>query len=200
MKNELSKAERTRRFIIETTSPIFNKNGYAGTSMSDLTGATGLTKGSIYGNFDNKEEVAAAAFEFNTFKIRKAVQERMDKAQTYHDKLMVYATVYHSFNLDIFPEGGCPILNTAVDADDTNPRLKAMVQKSINNWIKRIEDLIQEGINAGEFAPQNNIKQKALSIIALIEGGIMLAKALDKPVYLDSVLQTVSRMVTELKA
>jgi AcrR family transcriptional regulator len=56
MDKTLSKAGRTRQFIIETTAPIFNTKGYEGTSMSTLTEATGLTKGSIYGNFENKEE------------------------------------------------------------------------------------------------------------------------------------------------
>ena len=59
------KAEQTTRFIISTVAPIFNKNGYYGTSMSDITAATGLTKGAIYGNFKNKEDLAFAAFEFN---------------------------------------------------------------------------------------------------------------------------------------
>lgn len=45
------KSERTRQFIIEKVAPIFNRKGYAGTSLSDLTEATGLTKGAIYGNF-----------------------------------------------------------------------------------------------------------------------------------------------------
>ena len=61
----LSKAERTKRFIIKKSAPIFNKKGYAGTSLSDLTQATGLTKGSIYGNFKNKDEVAVCAFQHN---------------------------------------------------------------------------------------------------------------------------------------
>ena len=61
----MSKAERTRQFIIEKTAPIFNEKGYAGTSINDLTEATGLTKGSIYGNFENKDEVALAAFDYN---------------------------------------------------------------------------------------------------------------------------------------
>ena len=60
-----TKAERTRNFIIEKTAEIFNRKGYAGTSMSDITEATGLTKGSIYGNFENKEDVALAVFEYN---------------------------------------------------------------------------------------------------------------------------------------
>lgn len=43
----MTKAEKTRNFIVEKTAPIFNMKGYAGTSLNDITAATGLTKGSI---------------------------------------------------------------------------------------------------------------------------------------------------------
>ncbi|WP_420148583.1 TetR/AcrR family transcriptional regulator, partial [Spirosoma sp.] len=98
MKNDLSKAERTRQYIIETTAGIFNTKGYAGTSLSDLTEATGLTKGSIYGNFGSKEEVALACFDYNLSKINQAILHRLSEETTYYQKLMVYAQVYHSFN------------------------------------------------------------------------------------------------------
>ncbi|WEA03284.1 TetR/AcrR family transcriptional regulator [Mucilaginibacter sp. SJ] len=199
MENELSKAERTRQFIIERTASIFNKKGYAGTSLSDLTGATGLTKGSIYGNFKNKEEVAAEVFDYNSAKVRNQVQERIQKAKTYHDKLLVYAQVYHSFSRGDFPAGGCPILNTAVDADDTNPLLKDKAAKAVVRWKTRIETLITEGIETGEFKPGIDITEVALSMIALIEGGIMIAKVTDTPANLDTVLKRVNKLVDELK-
>jgi TetR/AcrR family transcriptional regulator, transcriptional repressor for nem operon len=91
---ELSKAERTRAFIIESTAEIFNKKGYAGTSLSDLTEATNLTKGSIYGNFENKEEVALAVFDYNCAKISQVIQEQINKAETFHDKLIVEVAQY----------------------------------------------------------------------------------------------------------
>ncbi|WPV00431.1 TetR/AcrR family transcriptional regulator [Mucilaginibacter sp. cycad4] len=199
MENELSKAERTRQFIIERTAAIFNKKGYAGTSLSDLTGATGLTKGSIYGNFKNKEEVAAEVFDYNSAKVRNQVQERIQKAKTYHDKLLVYAQVYHSFSRGDFPAGGCPILNTAVDADDTNPLLKDKAARAVVRWKTRIETLVTEGIEAGEFKPGIDTTEVALSMIALIEGGIMIAKVTDTPANLDTVLKTVNKLVDELK-
>lgn len=199
MENELSKAERTRQFIIERTASIFNKKGYAGTSLSDLTGATGLTKGSIYGNFKNKEEVAAEVFDYNSAKVRNQVQERIQKAKTYHDKLLVYAQVYHSFSRGDFPAGGCPILNTAVDADDTNPLLKDKAAKAVVRWKTRIETLVTEGIEAGEFKPGIDTTEVALSMIALIEGGIMIAKVTDTPANLDTVLKRVNKLVDELK-
>ena len=61
----LSKAEVTTKYILETVAPIFNQKGYAATSMDDITRATGLTKGAIYGNFKNKETLAIEAFKKN---------------------------------------------------------------------------------------------------------------------------------------
>ncbi len=134
MKNEISKAERTRQLIIEKTAGIFNTKGFAGTSLSDLTDATGLTKGSIYGNFENKEEVALACFDYNLAKINTAVQRLVSEAGSFTDKLLVYTQAYHSLTGIDFPEGGCPILNTAIDADDTNNLLKDRAAKAILAW------------------------------------------------------------------
>jgi AcrR family transcriptional regulator len=72
-----TKAERTTAFIIETVAPVFNKHGYVGTSMSDLTDATNLTKGALYGNFENKEALALAAFEYNRSLLLTAIDEHL---------------------------------------------------------------------------------------------------------------------------
>ena len=86
----MSKAERTRQFIIEKTAPIFNSKGYAGTSLNDIVDATGLTKGSIYGNFGNKDEVAIAAFEYNFGNITNYIAIRIRERESAIDKLLVY--------------------------------------------------------------------------------------------------------------
>lgn len=199
MESVLSKAERTKKFIIESTASIFNVKGYAGTSMSDLTEATGLTKGSIYGNFENKEEVALAAFDYNLSKIKSVVNLKISKSVSYHDKLMVYAQVYHSFKGDVFPIGGCPVLNTSVEADDTHTLLKEKAAKAIAEWKKNIVELIEAGVNACEFKTGQDTDQTALSMIALIEGGIMIAKVTDSSVNLSKILKTVEQLILGLK-
>jgi TetR/AcrR family transcriptional repressor of nem operon len=200
MNNALSKSERTRQFIIESTAWIFNTKGYAGTSVADLTETTQLTKGSIYGNFKNKEEVALAAFDYNITRIKKTIGERISEAESYHDKLMVYARVYHSFMGEPFPKGGCPVLNTAIEADDTHFLLKAKAADAIYNWKDNILSLIKEGIRAGEFTAGVESGQLAYSIIALIEGGMMIAKVTDTPSHLDTILKTVEMLILQLKA
>jgi len=200
MESNLSKSERTRNFIVETSSAIFNKKGFAGTSMSDLTEATGLTKGSIYGNFENKEEVALAVFDFNYAKINSIIRSRISKAKTCFDKLMVYAQVYDRFSSNAFPEGGCPILNTAVEADDTHGGLKAKAAEAILGWKKNIIGLLEEGVESGEFRKDFDASQIALSIIALIEGGIMIAKVTGNQTSLDKILKTVKLLLEQIKA
>lgn len=200
MENKLSKADRTRQYIIETTAGIFNTKGYAGTSMSDITEATGLTKGSIYGNFGNKEEVALAVFDYNHGKVSNVIQQRIQAAKTYHDKLMVYAQIYDQYTRSTyFPTGGCPILNTAVEADDTNSLLKDRAAKAIQRWKRNVQDLIQGGIDAGEFKEGLDVQRLALSIIAMIEGGIMISKVTNSQVCLDKIMNTVELFISDMK-
>ena len=53
----------TRQNIIEKSLQIFSVKGYYNTSVSDIMGATGLTKGGLYAHFDSKEEIWNAAYE-----------------------------------------------------------------------------------------------------------------------------------------
>jgi AcrR family transcriptional regulator len=197
MEKELSKAERTRQFIIEKTAVVFNKKGYAGTSLSDLTEATGLTKGSIYGNFENKEDVALAVFDFNSCRTSDRIKQLVVKETTFYNKLLVYTKVYSSSALA--ERGGCAILNTAVEADDTNSLLKDRAAKAILKWKKNIVELIQGGITADEFKADIDVNQTALSMIALIEGGIMIGKVTNSQANFDRILETVKQLIDEMK-
>jgi AcrR family transcriptional regulator len=195
---ELSKAERTRNYIIETTAGIFNTKGYAATSMSDITEATGLTKGSIYGNFENKDEVALAVFDHNYNKVWALTQQQLQAVPMYYDKLMVFARLYSEYS-NCFPNGGCPILNTAIEADDTHPWLREKAAGAIQKWKKTIEDIIKKGIQAGEFKEGMDHSQLALSMIALIEGGIMISKVTNSPGNLKKVLNTVAMLINGIR-
>ncbi|HEY4065082.1 MAG TPA: TetR/AcrR family transcriptional regulator [Puia sp.] len=194
----MSKAERTRQLIVEKTAPIFNTKGFAGTSISDMTEATGLTKGSIYGNFANKDEVALAAFDHNLQKLSGAIGAEVAKQDTARAKLLVYVKVYDSFLKYPFPIGGCPILNTTTEADDTHPPLKSKVNDAIVGWKDRLVGIIEKGIENKEFKKGINAEQIALTLIALIEGAILITKATGKLNYRKAVMSSAEKMIMEL--
>ncbi|MCD0471442.1 TetR/AcrR family transcriptional regulator [Flavobacterium sp. JAS] len=196
----MSKAERTKQFIIEQTAPIFNMKGYSGTSMSDITEATGLTKGSIYGNFENKDEVALAAFKYNVKRLQDAFTQEIEKQNTFKDKLLVYPRLYSNY-LDLrVTKGGCPILNTATEADDTHPILRKNVEKIILFWKRKLIQFIEQGILLGEFkAKEINPERTALTIIALIEGGVMISKITGDLKDLSTVMLSVNKVIEDLE-
>ena len=194
----MSKAERTRQFIVERTAPIFNVKGYAGTSVSDMTEATGLTKGSIYGNFANKEEVALAAFEHNWKRVQAIVHAEMDRRKTNKQKLLALAGVYDDFQSHAFPAGGCPLLNTAGEADDTHPGLRDKAAAAFQGWKKNIVALIEAGVAAKEFRANVDAEQTALTLIAMIEGAIMISRLTGNARHRKAVMPLVKKTILDL--
>lgn len=194
----MSKAEKTRQFIIEKTAPIFNKKGYASTSLSDMTDATGLTKGSIYGNFSDKDEVALACFDHNHKIVRETVSKEMAARTTYRSKLQVYVDVYSGNGKFNLVPGGCPILNTAIEAADTHPALKTKAAEAIEGWKQKIVTLIEAGKANKEFSPSADPEQAALSIIALLEGAIMIRRTVGQPGYGKPLITAVESLIKAL--
>jgi TetR/AcrR family transcriptional repressor of nem operon len=194
----MSKAQRTKVFIIEKTAPIFNTKGFAGTSLADIEIATGLSKGSIYGNFANKDEVALAVFDYNLKKVNTAFSIELSKFDSAKDKLMVYAEKYHfMFNTKLI-NGGCPVLNTATEADDTHPALRNRAAKAILSWKNKIVSIIEEGKKHNEFLCHVDAEQTALTMIAMMEGGIMIAKVMGDISYMSTIMQSMKKLIEDL--
>lgn len=195
-----SKSEKTTQFIIEQVAPIFNKKGYVGTSLSDLTDATGLTKGSIYGNFKNKDGVAVEAFKYNLAIITNSFFEEIsNNSISPLDRLLALPKIYQSRYDDIVAMGGCPIINTAVDADDTHPQLKKMAQNVILRIKKSLIAVIEEGISKRQIKPQTESNKIAEIMISLVEGGFMMAKLLDEKEYFENSLKLLEEIIKGLK-
>ncbi len=193
-----NKAEKTRQFIVETTALIFNRKGYAGTSMSDITEATGLTKGSIYGNFQNKDEVALAAFDYNVQQVDAIIRAEMAKWKTAKERLLVYPKVYgESMKLSIL-DAGCPILNTATESDDTHPELRARTISAFTVWKNSITRIVKKGMDEGEFRSDIDAEEVAITMMAMIEGAVMMSKLTAKVSYLKIVMGSVKKLINDL--
>lgn len=177
----MSKAERTRQFIVEKTAPVFNAKGYAGTSLSDLTSATGLTKGSIYGNFTNKDEVALAAFDYNFDRITQYIRERILAVENAVNRLLIYPQVYRDFLTIPFLAEGCPLLNTATEADDTHPLLRDKAASALAFWKTSLENQVKRGVERGEIRSDASPTEVAVILMSVIEGAIMQAKTTGRP-------------------
>jgi AcrR family transcriptional regulator len=199
MSEGLSKSERTKKFIVEKTAPIFNAQGYAGTSLTDLTQATGLTKGSIYGNFENKDEVALAAFDYNFAKVNEYIKNKILATENAIKRLLVYPQIYSNFLKIPFLKPGCPILNTSTEADDTHPALRKKAADALNFWKASLENQVKRGIEREEIKASTDPTELAVLIMSLVEGSIMQAKVTGRSTELKIAMNFLERMILELK-
>lgn len=196
----ISKAERTKQFIIKKTAPIFNSKGYAGTSLNDIMSATGLTKGSIYGNFENKDEVALAAFDHNFGAIVSYIKQKIEGRTKIIDKILVYPETYKNFLTLPFLEAGCPILNTSTEADDTHPMLRKKAINALKLWKSSIEKYIKIGIETKEIKGNIDASEFSAILMSLIEGAVMQAKVTGNSTVLNITMDFLEKMIRDLKA
>lgn len=191
----LSKGDKTKQFIIEKSAPIFNRKGYAATSMADILEATGLAKGGIYGNFSSKDEIAVEAFEYSYNKLKEELRFKIRQQSTARAKLTAILDFYRNYSVKPHIEGGCPLLNTAVDADDNIPFLKEKAKAALEEMLDSLRYLIQRGIDNKEFRKDMDAAREADLFFAKIEGAIMISKLRDHPRTLNRILDD---MKTEL--
>ena len=170
----MTKGEQTRRKIVEAAAPIFNKQGYEGSSLNDLMEATGLKKGGIYRHFANKQELAAEAFDYTWDAAWNARLLHVDEKANGIQKLKQLIANFVDHRSPI--AGGCPILNTAIDADDGNPVLRAHVAKALRTWLSRLLRIVQQAQKRGETRPNVDAKTVATIIVATLEGGLMMSR------------------------
>ncbi len=175
----MNKGQSTKEFIIEKAASIFNKNGFAGASLSELMNATGLKKGGIYNHFKNKDDIILEAFNFAIKKMRRSVWESYKNETSPLNKLRAIVRYYNDYPLNPVIEGGCPIVNTAIDSDNTHPALKERVKQVIASLITVVRELIEQGIAEGEVKPVINPNDTATLIVTTLHGGIIVSRALD---------------------
>ncbi|RNL91707.1 TetR/AcrR family transcriptional regulator [Sinomicrobium pectinilyticum] len=191
----LTKSERTSRFIIETTAPIFNRNGYAATSMSAITEATGLTKGAIYGNFKNKEELAIEAFRCNVKRVLQQVREYQEKGSTPLQKLLLIVDFYSKYSDFSREMGGCPILNIGVDSNHQNEKLLHRVRSIIRKIERSLADIIEEGKSNGELKKDLDASESARQMFSMIEGAIFMSLTMDDSSYINSTMDMLKHII-----
>jgi TetR/AcrR family transcriptional repressor of nem operon len=172
--SEMRKGEQTRREIIRKAAPIFNQRGYDGAALSDLMKATGLEKGGIYRHFENKQQLAAEAFDYAWRETVEARTHDLNSIPNSVDRLKQWIRNFVERRAAIL--GGCPLLNTAIDTDDGNSVLRERAREALHGWRNSLVAVIRAGIKAREIRPRVDAKNLATLIISSLEGAIMVCR------------------------
>jgi TetR/AcrR family transcriptional regulator, transcriptional repressor for nem operon len=181
----VSIATNTKQKIIETAAIVFNQNGYAGSSVDRIVQLTGFRRGKIYHHFKTKDEIALAAFDYTIGLLHETVMAEMLPMNHAIERLHALVEGMKRFVRHPNMVGGCPILNTAVDSDDTHPALRQRTQEAVNQIRALIGSIVELGIRQKEILSSADSEEVSLVIISTIEGAIMLSKLYGDDLYLN---------------
>lgn len=195
-----TKGLRTRQRIVELAAPVFNRQGYVGASMRDLIDATGLEKGGIYNHFGSKEQLALEAYDYAMSRVTNGLARSQDGASDAIDRLQRMIRAFAMFARKPAIAGGCPIMNTAIEADDTHPELRERAQTSMTLWHRLIGRIVKDGVSAGTLVAGTDPYALAALLTAALEGGLMLSRLYGDPALIDRVVGHLSAHVDTLRA
>ncbi|MFD2670351.1 TetR/AcrR family transcriptional regulator [Marinicrinis sediminis] len=172
----MRKGEKTRQLIIAKSAELFNLKGYAGSSIQDIMEVTGLSKGAIYRSFSGKDEIATEAFAYGGRLLMDKFEEAVRDAETAIDKVVAVCEVHGDPVHNSLIDGGCPLLNTAVEADDGYPPLRESAIAAHGIFVSFIENLLRDGVKTGELQAELDAADLASFVVSSLEGGVMSSR------------------------
>ncbi len=171
----ISKGQNTRAHILKTTRHLFTTQGFGNTSISTIIAVTGVKKGNLYYHFASKEELGLAVLldaqeEFagflnDSFQGEKPIDKILNSCEMLLEFLQKQNFV-----------GGCLFGNTALEMSDGNSRFGIIIQDVFDYWTAKIEQHLIEGQDDGSFVSSIPISALATTVVATIEGGIMMSR------------------------
>jgi len=168
--------EVTKDTILRKSGILFNTQGYKATSISDITEATGFTKGAIYRHFTSKDALEMETLVHLSSLMFEKLRERIKEKATTGDKLRAVFNYFESYITNAPLKGGCPLMNVAIEADDSNPALRKAALKILNGLRESLITMLDNGIKHKQIKPMVDKEFYATLIIASLEGAIMMSK------------------------
>lgn len=172
----MAKGDDTKERILQQTAQLFSRRGFYGSAMSDIMDVTGLEKGGIYNHFSSKEDLALQAFDYAVGVLRAEIALAVGDKRNAVDRLLGLMTFYKNQAEGHPFAGGCPVMNTAIEADDTQPALRERAKAAMEEWYQFIRRIILRGKEKGEIRAEIDAEMLATVYLSMMEGAIMQSR------------------------
>lgn len=192
-------AIKTKQSIIEAASILFNTKGYKATSLRDITKSTQLTKGAIYRHFKDKSELEKETLTYMCNILKGDLRERIKAQPDTQSKLDSIMQYFKEYSVSPPFVGGCPLMNAAIESDDTDPKLKQVAKNIILNLHHTIVTILDNGKKHGNVKDDFDSVGFASLMIGALEGGVMMMKVSDDASHLRSVIGYIQKEINNFK-
>ncbi len=159
------RADVRREEILRAAAIVVARNGFARTRAADVAAELGVSTALVFYHFETKERLLSEAFGFaageDLERLERAVRAKGTGAQRLRAVLRLYA-----------PAGDAPGWTLDIDAWSEalrTPEIRAASQELDRRWRAAIEQVVRDGVAAGEFTCEDPAAS-ALRIAAMLDG------------------------------
>lgn len=185
----------TSERLIESTRELLWERGYVGTSPKAILRRADAGQGSMYHHFSGKRDLALAAIRRTAAELRAKADEQLSAPGTALERISAYL---HR-ERDVLK--GCPVGRLTQDPDVmADPVLRAPVDETFE-WLRgRLADVLEEGRARGELRDATNPAETASAVVAVLQGGYVLARAADSTAPFEQAIAGVLALLAGLAA
>jgi AcrR family transcriptional regulator len=172
----------TRNRILEVARRLFNRNGLTAISIDEIMAGAGLTRGGFYSYFDSKEELYAEAIMHFINAGPNAAWQRMAFTGSPEGQALARAILDAYLSRAHFDdvEGSCPVIGLATDVARSGGPAKRAYREVMEMMASIFAaNLGSSPVAATEGSAVPDERQRALAVVALCVGGMVLARAVD---------------------
>lgn len=191
---------RPRKFdetdVIAAAREEFWTRGYGATSVEDLTAATGLGKGSLYGAFGDKHGLFMRALDDYVSRSLDSVHGQLhDPAHSAYERLVRHIRGQAKAAATDKDGRGCMLARTAAELGSTDGEVEDKVERAYSVWRGAIADTVAEAQRDGDIDPKVDAQALAGTVLAFVRGVEALHEGGVKPAQLEAAAESMIGLI-----
>lgn len=168
-RNDVSEERKSQ--ILKAARETFTEQGFHNTRMSDIAEASGLSKGALYWYFESKDAIILSLLEKVFEPELKDLKSLLEDNRSTEERLYIYAERAAEDILQLLR--WMPLVYEFMVLAFRRRKIKTVISNYYNSNLQLLENLIQQGIDAGELEGCD-AEEAAIALGSIIEGTVML--------------------------
>jgi TetR/AcrR family transcriptional regulator, acrAB operon repressor len=167
-----AEAQETRHQILDAAEQVFLQHGVARTSLQDIAGAAGLTRGAIYWHFEDKAALFTAMMDRVVLPCEMALAEALagEPAQALPELELLALLPLRELATQEAVQRVFRIAMHFTEYTDELAAVRERHQASIDEFTRQLRELLDRAQQAGTLPPSTDTAAAALGLFALVDG------------------------------
>lgn len=170
-----AQGRETRTRIVRGAAELFGERGVAGTSLDDVLAVTKTSKSQLYHYFGDKHGLVQAVIEYQSGVVLGSQADALASVSSWED-LNRWAGTMVAAAEQYGARGGCPVGTLAAALADTDESFRIALAGALDAWCEAIHGALSRMRDRGLLTPDADLQALATSMLAAIQGGLLLAK------------------------